>query len=41
MTSLPDGGLTTTIDVSLEETDRLMRNFVAVEEENKRQRGGS
>ncbi|MFV2065392.1 MAG: GspE/PulE family protein [Pirellulales bacterium] len=30
--SLPSGGLTTTVDVSLEETDRLLRNFVAIED---------
>jgi len=30
--SLPAGGLTTTIDVSLEETDQLLRNFVAIED---------
>ncbi|MCA9247269.1 MAG: Flp pilus assembly complex ATPase component TadA [Planctomycetales bacterium] len=30
--SMPAGGLTSTIDVALEETDRLMRNFVAVED---------
>lgn len=30
--SLPAGGLTTTIDVCLEETDRLLRSFSAVEE---------
>jgi type II secretory ATPase GspE/PulE/Tfp pilus assembly ATPase PilB-like protein len=29
--SMPGGGLTTMIDVSLEEIDRLMRNFVAIE----------
>ena len=32
--SMPEGGLTTMVDVSLRETDRLMRDFVAVEEEN-------
>jgi type II secretory ATPase GspE/PulE/Tfp pilus assembly ATPase PilB-like protein len=31
--SLPADGLTTSIDVSLEETDRLLRHFVAVEDE--------
>lgn len=36
--SLPEGGLTTTIDVALGETDRLMRNFVSVEPENLRER---
>ena len=38
ISSLPDGGLTTTIDVSLEETDRLMRNFVSIENEAHLQR---
>jgi type II secretory ATPase GspE/PulE/Tfp pilus assembly ATPase PilB-like protein len=32
--ALPEGGLTTLINVSLEETDRLMRDFVAIEEVN-------
>ncbi len=37
-TSLPAGGLTTTLDVVLSNADRYIRNFVAVEEENKRER---
>jgi type II secretory ATPase GspE/PulE/Tfp pilus assembly ATPase PilB-like protein len=32
MSALPEGGLTTMIDVSLIDSDRLMRDFVAVEE---------
>ncbi len=35
--TLPGGGLTTLIDVSIEETDRLMRDFVTIEEENHRE----
>lgn len=35
--TLPGGGLTTLIDVSIEETDRLMRDFVAIEEVNHRE----
>ena len=35
--TLPGGGLTTLINVSLEETDRLMRDFVAIEEVNHRE----
>ena len=35
--SLPGGGLTTTMNVSLEETDRLMRDFVAIEEVSHRE----
>jgi type II secretory ATPase GspE/PulE/Tfp pilus assembly ATPase PilB-like protein len=35
--ALPEGGLTTLINVSLEETDRLMRDFVAIEEVNHRE----
>jgi type II secretory ATPase GspE/PulE/Tfp pilus assembly ATPase PilB-like protein len=35
--ALPGGGLTTLIDASLEETDRLMRDFVAIEEVNHRE----
>jgi type II secretory ATPase GspE/PulE/Tfp pilus assembly ATPase PilB-like protein len=34
----PDGGLTTLTDVSLMETDRLLRDFVAIEEEHHRDR---
>lgn len=35
--SLPEGGLTTLTNVSLMETDRLMREFVAVEEATQRE----
>lgn len=35
--ALPGGGLTTMMNVSLEETDRLMRDFVAIEEVNHRE----
>ncbi len=35
--ALPGGGLTTMINVSLEETDRLMRDFVAIEEVSNRE----
>lgn len=35
--TLPGGGLTTLINTSLEETDRLMRDFVAIEEVNHRE----
>jgi type II secretory ATPase GspE/PulE/Tfp pilus assembly ATPase PilB-like protein len=35
---LPEGGITTTTDVSLMETDRLLRDFVAIEEEKHRER---
>ncbi|HMO86792.1 MAG TPA: ATPase, T2SS/T4P/T4SS family, partial [Lacipirellulaceae bacterium] len=35
--ALPGGGLTTLIDVSIEETDRLMRDFFAIEEVNHRE----
>jgi type II secretory ATPase GspE/PulE/Tfp pilus assembly ATPase PilB-like protein len=34
----PEGGLTTLTDVSLMETDRLLRDFVAIEEEHHRER---
>jgi type II secretory ATPase GspE/PulE/Tfp pilus assembly ATPase PilB-like protein len=34
----PEGGLTTMTDVSLGETDRLLRDFVAIEEEHHRER---
>ena len=34
---MPGGGLTTMIDVSIEETDRLMRDFFAIEEVNHRE----
>ncbi len=32
VSSMPGGGLTTVVDVSLNETDRLMRDFVAIED---------
>jgi type II secretory ATPase GspE/PulE/Tfp pilus assembly ATPase PilB-like protein len=35
--SMPGGGLTTLINTSLEESDRLMRDFVAIEEVNHRE----
>ena len=35
---MPEGGLTTLTDVSLMETDRLLRDFVAIEEEKHRER---
>lgn len=35
--ALPGGGLTTMMNVSLEETDRLMRDFAAIEEVNNRE----
>jgi type II secretory ATPase GspE/PulE/Tfp pilus assembly ATPase PilB-like protein len=35
---LPEGGVTTLTDVSLMETDRLLRDFVSVEEEHHRER---
>jgi type II secretory ATPase GspE/PulE/Tfp pilus assembly ATPase PilB-like protein len=35
--SLPGGGLTTMMNVSIEETDRLMRDFAAIEEVNARE----
>jgi type II secretory ATPase GspE/PulE/Tfp pilus assembly ATPase PilB-like protein len=35
---LPEGGITTTTDVSIMETDRLLRDFVAIEEEKHRER---
>jgi len=34
LSSLPAGGLTTITDVSLDDTDRLMRDFVAIEDVN-------
>ncbi|MCH8047071.1 MAG: Flp pilus assembly complex ATPase component TadA, partial [Planctomycetes bacterium] len=36
--SLPDGGLTTTVDAMLKECDRYLRSFVAVEEKSHRER---
>jgi type II secretory ATPase GspE/PulE/Tfp pilus assembly ATPase PilB-like protein len=36
--SLPDGGLTTTVDAMLKECDRYVRSFVAVEDESHRER---
>ena len=38
LSTMPGGGLTTITDVSIEETDRLMRDFVAIEDENHRDR---
>jgi len=35
---VPEGGVTTLTDVSLMETDRLLRDFVAIEEEHHRER---
>jgi type II secretory ATPase GspE/PulE/Tfp pilus assembly ATPase PilB-like protein len=35
--ALPGGGLTTMMNVSIEETDRLMRDFAAIEEVNTRE----
>ena len=35
---LPEGGITTTTDVSLMETDRLLRDFVSIEEVKHRER---
>lgn len=37
LSSMPGGGLTTMTDVSLEETDRLMRDFAAIEDINARE----
>jgi type II secretory ATPase GspE/PulE/Tfp pilus assembly ATPase PilB-like protein len=36
--TMPGGGLTTITDVSLDETDRLMRDFVAIEDVHHRER---
>ena len=36
--AMPEGGLTTLTDVSLSETDRLLRDFVAIEEAHHRER---
>jgi type II secretory ATPase GspE/PulE/Tfp pilus assembly ATPase PilB-like protein len=33
MSAMPEGGLTTLFDVSLRETDRLMRDFVSIQDE--------
>jgi type II secretory ATPase GspE/PulE/Tfp pilus assembly ATPase PilB-like protein len=38
ISSTPEGGLTTLTDVSLMETDRLLRDFVSIEEANHRER---
>jgi type II secretory ATPase GspE/PulE/Tfp pilus assembly ATPase PilB-like protein len=38
ISGLPEGGITTTTDVSIMETDRLLRDFVAIEEEKHRER---
>ena len=38
LSSMPGGGLSTVTDVSLEETDRLMRDFAAIEETSHRER---
>ena len=38
ISAIPEGGLTTLIDVSLMETDRLLRDFVSIESEQQRER---
>lgn len=38
LAAMPEAGLTTLMDVSLGETDRLLRDFVSIEEENHRER---
>jgi type II secretory ATPase GspE/PulE/Tfp pilus assembly ATPase PilB-like protein len=38
VSGMPEGGVTTLTDVSLMETDRLLRDFVAIEEVNHRER---
>ena len=37
LSTMPGGGLTTITNVSIEETDRLMRDFVAIEDVNNRE----
>ena len=36
--AMPEGGITTLTDVSLMETDRLLRDFASIEEEHHRER---
>lgn len=38
ISGLPEGGVTTLTDVSLMETDRLMRDFIAIEDQQHRER---
>lgn len=38
ISGMPEGGLTTLADVSLMETDRLLRDFISIEEVNHRER---
>jgi type II secretory ATPase GspE/PulE/Tfp pilus assembly ATPase PilB-like protein len=38
ISAMPEGGLTTLTDVSLSETDRLLRDFVAIEDQHHRER---
>ncbi len=38
LSTMPGGGLTTILDVSLEETDKLMRDFASIEDINHRER---
>jgi type II secretory ATPase GspE/PulE/Tfp pilus assembly ATPase PilB-like protein len=38
ISAMPEGGLTTLTDVSLMETDRLLRDFVSIEMEHRRER---
>ncbi len=35
--SLPEGGLTTTFDLALESSDRMMRDFIAIEDQDHRE----